>query len=432
MTGLRDTIYALSTAPGRSGVAVVRLSGPQAVDIITRITKLSVPPARRMAVRKLYSGADVIDEAMVVWFEKGASFTMEEMVEFHLHGGRATVSGILGLLSGLSGLRHAEPGEFTRRALESGRMDLLEVEALADLINAETEEQRKQAISLMTGDGYAKSREWRGTFLHALALLEASIDFADEEDAPDDVSAKVEALIGTLRSDLMEAIDGARVAAQVRDGFRVALVGAPNAGKSTLMNALSKRQAAITSPYAGTTRDVIDIACDFNGLPVILQDMAGLREATDPVEKMGVSRALETAANADLRIFLTCPDAPLTAAEGLMKEGDIQIQTKCDAYDTGSGLAVSALTGEGMASLVCRIVERLSHGGGTSAVFARERQIVCLKTALQHLEECGIAQESEIKAEHLRGGVTAMNHLFGIIGTEEILGQIFSQFCIGK
>ncbi len=432
MESLRDTIYALSSAPGRAGVAVVRLTGPQAIEILDKITELPLPPARKMVVRKIFSAGDVIDEAMVVWFDQGASFTSERMVELHLHGGKATVSGALSLLASLPDLRHAEPGEFTRRALESGRMDLVEVEALVDLINAETEEQRKQALSLMAGDGHAKAREWRGVFLHALALLEASIDFADEEDAPDDVSVEVKRLIEALRSELSDAIKGSRVAAQVRDGFHIALVGAPNAGKSTLMNALAKRQAAITSPYAGTTRDVIDVACDFDGFPVVLQDMAGLREATDPVEKIGISRAFETAESADLRIFLSSLDAPLEKVDGLEKPGDIRLQTKCDVHPAGAGLAVSAVTGEGLETLVGCIVERLSGHERSSAVFARERQIECLRIAYQEVDACMGVVAPEIVAEHLRGGVAAMNHLFGEIETEEILGKIFSQFCIGK
>ena len=432
MESLRDTIYALSSAAGRAGVAVVRLTGPQAIEILEKITENRLPPARRMVVRKIYSGSDVIDEAMVVWFDEGASFTSEQMVELHLHGGRATVSGALALLATMPDLRHAEPGEFTRRALESGRMDLVEVEALADLINAETEEQRKQALSLMVGDGHAKAEEWRGKFLHALALLEASIDFADEEDAPDDVSSEVDELIDALRSELSDTIRGSQVAAQVRDGFHIALVGAPNAGKSTLMNALAKRQAAITSPYAGTTRDVIDVACDFDGYPVVLKDMAGLRDATDPVEKIGISRALDALANADMRLFLSSADAPLVGADGLLKPGDLCLQTKCDVYPADNGLAVSAVTGEGLEDLVNRIVEQLSRHDGSSAVFARERQIECLKAAHQAVNACADVDEPELAAELLRGGVTAMNDLFGEIDTEEILGKIFSQFCIGK
>lgn len=432
MDNQRDTIFALSSAPGRAGVAVIRLTGPEAVEILEEITKKPVPDERRMVVRRIYSATELIDEAMVVWFEEGASFTSEKMAELHLHGGRATVSGVLAVLASIGNLRSAEPGEFTRRAMDSGRMDLVEVEALADLINAETEEQRKQALSLMVGDGHVKAKEWRDLFLQALALLEASIDFADEEDAPDDVTDKVAELMATLRVELGAAVEGSRAAARVRDGFRIALVGAPNVGKSTLMNALAKRQAAITSPYAGTTRDVIEVSCDFQGYPVVLQDMAGLRDAKDPVEKIGVSWALKTAAEADLRLFLESPDAQLIGVDELKQPGDISLRTKCDVYAASDGMAISAVTGLGLKELVAQIVSRASDGEGSMAVFARERQIVRLREALDQLDACSKSVEPELMAEHLRGGVIAMNHLFGGIETEEVLGHIFSQFCIGK
>lgn len=432
MESHRDTIYALSSAPGRAGVAVIRLTGSQAVETLKIITKSPLPPARKMMVRSIWSSSQIADEAMVVWFEAGASFTSEQMVELHTHGGRATVSAVLDLLSQVSGLRSAEPGEFTRRAMESGRMDLIEVEALADLIDAETEEQRKQALSLMVGDGHAKAKEWRTMFLRALALLEASIDFADEEDAPEDVSSAVNELLYALRVELGAAISGSKTAATVRDGFRIALVGAPNVGKSTLMNALANRQAAITSPIAGTTRDIIEVYCDFRGYPVILQDMAGIRDADDPVEMIGVSWALEAAASADLRLFLTSGDAASLERADLELPGDILVATKSDVFPSSEGLALSAKTGAGVDDLVDLIVRRISCGSSVSTVFARERQIECLRVALAHVETCSDLSEAELIAENLRGGIMAMNHLFGEIGNEEVFGEIFSKFCIGK
>lgn len=432
MESQRDTIYALSSAPGRAGVAVIRLTGNQALETLGKITKGPLPPARKMVVRAIWSPTELVDEAMVVWFEAGASFTSEQVVELHIHGGRATVSGVLGVLSKITGMRGAEPGEFTRRAMDSGRLDLVEVEALADLINAETEEQRKQALSLMVGDGRTKALEWRDMFLQALALLEASIDFADEEDAPEDVSDTVGELLKTLRSELGDAVKGSTVAASVRDGFRIALVGAPNAGKSTLMNALAKRQAAITSPIAGTTRDIIEVYCDFRGFPVVLQDMAGIRDTDDPIERIGVSWALEAAKSADMRLFLSSHDAPLMDRQGLEKPDDVNLVTKSDIFPGSSGLAVSAVNGDGIDALVDVIVRRVSGGGSANSVFARERQIECLRSALMHVEECSELDAPELIVENLRGGIAAMNHLFGDIGNEEILGAIFSQFCIGK
>lgn len=432
MESHRDTIYALSSAPGRAGVAVIRLTGGQAVETLKLITKAPLPPVRKMLVRSIWSTTQIVDEAMVVWFEAGASFTSERMVELHTHGGRATVSGVLDLLSKIPGLRSAEPGEFTRRAMESGRMDLVEVEALADLIDAETEEQRKQALSLMVGDGHTKAKEWRAMFLKALALLEASIDFADEEDAPEDVSSAVSELLDGLRIELGAAISGSRAAATVRDGFRIALVGAPNVGKSTLMNVLANRQAAITSPIAGTTRDIIEVYCDFKGYPVILQDMAGIRASDDPVETIGISWALEAAASADMRLFLASDDAPSLNGSNLEKPGDILVSTKSDVFPGSVGFAISAKTGSGVDDLVSLIVRRISHCSSVSTVFARERQIECLRVALGHVETCRDLCEPELVAENLRGGITAMNHLFGRIGNEEVFGEIFSKFCIGK
>ncbi len=432
MESHRDTIFALSSAPGRAGVAVIRLTGSQALETLEIITKSPLPPARKMVVRSIWSSTQILDEAMVVWFEAGSSFTSEQMAELHTHGGRATVSGVLDLLSRAPGLRCAEPGEFTRRAMESGRMDLVEVEALADLIDAETEEQRKQALSLMVGDGHAKAKEWRTMFLQALALLEASIDFADEEDAPEDVSSTVSELLDVLTAELGVAVTGSRAAATVRDGFRIALVGAPNVGKSTLMNVLANRQAAITSPIAGTTRDIIEVHCDFRGFPVILQDMAGIRESNDPVEMIGVSWAMEAAASADLRLFLESGDAPSLDRSELERPGDIIVSTKSDLFSGPTGLALSAKTGSGIDDLVKLIVSRISEGKSASTVFARERQIECLRVALAHVETCKDLDEPELVAENLRSGIVAMNHLFGEIGNEEVFGEIFSKFCIGK
>lgn len=432
MESQRDTIYALSSAPGRAGVAVIRLTGKQAIESLKQITRSPLPPVRKMVVRAIWSPTEPIDEAMVVWFDHGASFTSEQMVELHVHGGRASVASVLGVLSEIPGLRSAEPGEFTRRAMESGRMDLVEVEALADLINAETEEQRKQALSLMVGDGHAKAMQWRGMFLQALALLEASIDFADEEDAPEDVTRAVADLLETLKAELATAIGGSKVAARVRDGFRIALVGAPNAGKSSLMNVLSNRQAAITSPVAGTTRDIIEVYCDIEGYPVVLLDMAGIRDTDDPVEKIGVARALDTASSADMRLFLCSPDAGALKKQVEEMPGDARISTKSDIYSSKIGIAVSSKTGEGIDALVEQIVARIAGGGPASAVFARERQIECLKAALGYVQACEANSASELVAENLRGGIASMNHLFGEIGNEEVFGEIFSQFCIGK
>ncbi len=427
-----DTIFALSSAPGRAGVAVVRISGPQAVVILDKITKSALPDPRVLVVRELIADAELIDKAMVVWFQEGRSFTSELVVELHLHGGRATVASILNLLSDFENTRAAAPGEFTRRALENGRMDLVSVEALADLIDAETDEQRKQALNLMNGAGGREARKWRQDLVRALALLEASIDFADEDDAPEDVSDEVAEIVSDLRAQMMEAIEGSKAAARVRDGFRIALVGAPNAGKSTLMNALARRDASIISPIAGTTRDIIEVAADFGGYPVILLDTAGLRETTDLVESIGVERALKAAKEADIRLFLGTEDAPWIEATDLFVEGDIRVWTKSDLYKAPSGLPLSAISGDGLIDLISAVMEKIGSAERGNAVFARQRQVACLARCVDQLEFCVGVMEPELRVEHLRSGVDAMNELFGDASANEILGEIFSTFCIGK
>ena len=298
-----DTIFAQATALGRAGVSVVRISGPLAHEICARIA--GPLPAHRASALRMVKDVDggFIDQALILRFDAPASFTGEDVVELHLHGSIAIMRRVLGELGQFEGARVAQPGEFTRRALENGRLDLVQVEGLADLIEAETEAQRKQALRVLSGALGEKIENWRRSLIRAAALLEATIDFADE-DVPVDVSDEVRDLLDGVDNALLREIEGTKAAERIRTGFEVAIVGAPNVGKSTLLNRLAGREAAITSSIAGTTRDVIEVRMDLGGLPVTLLDTAGIRDSTDEIETLGVELALRRASQADLRIFL--------------------------------------------------------------------------------------------------------------------------------
>ena len=427
---MTDTIFALATAPGRAGVGVVRISGPAAFAVVEKLTGRAVPEKRKMVLRQLIAGGTVLDEALVVVFEEGQSFTGEVVAELHIHGGRATASGVLEALSHIGLCRIAHPGEFTRRALENGRLDLAQVEGLADLIDAETEAQRTQAMALMKGELSGLGRQWRESLIAALALIEASIDFADEDDAPVDVSDDVSAAISSVYSEMQQALAGAGVAERIREGFVVALVGAPNAGKSSLMNALIGREAAIASPIPGTTRDIIEVVCDFEGVPVILSDMAGLRATDDEVEGIGVDRARQRAADADLRVFLSAPDVDddRTVERG---SGDLEVMTKADLGAHGA-LSVSVVSGFGLPELRKKIADALKQRVARSSLLGRERQKIAVRNALDALDQARREDREEIRSALLRSAIRELSGLLGEVGVEDILDDIFSRFCMGK
>lgn len=426
-----DTIYALATARGRSGLAVVRISGPDAFAAGLALCG-SLPAARVAGLRRLTWGGELLDEALVVSFAEGASFTGEAVVELHCHGGPAVVGAVLRALSAQPGLRLAEPGEFTRRALENGVLDLAQVEGLADLIDAETEAQRRQAVRVLSGSVGQKVDGWRRDLIRAGALLEATIDFADE-DVPVDVSPEVLALIDGLMADLGREAAGVTAAERIRDGFEVAIVGAPNAGKSTLLNQLAGREAAITSEIAGTTRDVIEVRMEIAGLPVTFLDTAGLRETEDRLERAGIERALARAEAADLRLFLT-DGSPLPLEPA---GDDLVVLGKADTKSGWSGLAVSGKTGLGVPELMARIGEILGERVGSAGALVRERHRVAVTSAIRSLAESRaevVRADSrvELAAEHLRQAVRALDALVGRVDVEDLLGEIFASFCIGK
>lgn len=426
-----DTIFALASAQGRAGVAVLRLSGPQAHWAVAQMCPL--PRVRQAALRRLVWNGDVLDEALVLLFAEGASFTGESSAELQVHGSLAVVSSLLKVLSGLPGLRLAEAGEFTRRALENGQLDLAQVEGLADLIEAETEAQRRQAMRVFSGALGRQVETWRLELVRAAALVEATIDFADE-DVPVDVTPEVRSLIDGLVLALRTELAGAKAAERVRHGFEVAIVGLPNAGKSTLLNALAGREAAITSEMAGTTRDVIEVRMDISGLAVTLLDTAGLRESSDVVEQIGVERGLSRARAADLRVFLLT-----TPKDAMMLEpqtDDIVVLGKADTI-TGGERAVSGKTGAGVDWLVSEIAVRLQARAASAGLLIRERQRIAMLKALAGLEAAAdglefVATRPELVAADLRASIRALEMMVGRIDVEDLLDEIFLSFCIGK
>lgn len=424
-----DTIFAQATAQGRAGVAVVRISGPGALGAAKALA--GDLPAKGRALRRLRDrDGMLLDEALVLTFPEGRSFTGEETVELHLHGSSAVMSAVLRVLGDQPGLRMAEAGEFTRRAMENGRLDLAEVEGLADLVDAETEAQRRQALAILGGETGRRAEAWRADLLRAAMLIEATIDFV-EEDVPVDVFPEVTEIVTRVATMFEAELAGFGAAERVRSGFEVAIVGPPNVGKSSLLNRLAGREAAITSDIAGTTRDVIEVRMDLAGLAVTFLDTAGLRDASDAVERIGIARAQNRATQADLRLHLLEPGgAPILAAEA----DDIILVSKADIHDGGD---ISAVTGEGVDRLLDRIGAVLSERVGNAGVIVRERHRRAidrardaLRRGLTHIRQG--ETEADMSAEEIRTAIRSVESLVGRIDVEDVLGEIFSSFCIGK
>ena len=424
-----DTIFALGTPRGKSGVAVVRLSGRDASSVLARLAG-NMPEPRRASLRNLSNGGEILDQALVLWLPGPDSFTGEDVVELHLHGSIATVNAVLRVLNNWPGLRLADPGEFTRRALENERLDLAQVEGLSDLVEAETEAQRRQAMRVLSGALGDRASDWRKRLIRAAALLEATIDFADEE-VPVDVTPEVTDLMSGVSAELRAEADGVEMAERIRDGFEVAIVGPPNIGKSTLLNALAGRDAAITSDIAGTTRDVIEVRMDLRGLPVTFLDTAGLREAGDEIEALGIERAKDRAEQADLRVILMQRRDAVPVLEP--RGDDIVAVPKSDLGDGD----FSAVTGEGLDELTSRIGGVLESRASVAGNAIRERHRISMERAIEAL---GIATDrlenapelAELIAEDLRVAIRALDSLVGRVDVEHILDDIFANFCIGK
>lgn len=441
---MRDSIFALATAPGRAAVAVVRLSGSHVGEALVRLAG-PLPPARLATLRRLRSeDGGTIDQALVLWFEGPASYTGEDSAELHLHGGRAVVERVMMRLVEL-GLRMAEPGEFTRRAFENGKLDLAQAEAVADLVDAETDSQAKQALDQLGGALSKRYDLWRETLLEALALLEAAVDFPDE-DLPEDVAARAHPAMQALLVELDRALTDADRGRRVRDGYRIALIGAPNAGKSSLLNALVERDAAIVTATPGTTRDVIETPLVLAGYKVLLADTAGVRETTDEIEGEGVRRARRWAEDADLRLWVVdsrSADDAWRQVGGLVRADDILVLNKSDlpgdVVDVkfgGERMECSTWNTVDMDKLrdrlQARVVEALSGADFPAATRLRHTENLreargCLGRALSTNPEL-----IEVMAEEVRLAARALARITGRIDPEQVLGKVFSSFCIGK
>jgi tRNA modification GTPase len=440
VTQFEDTIYALSSGASKAAVAVVRVSGSRARDVLTSLC--GVLPAPRVAtVREVRRPGDsrVIDKALVLWFEGPHSFTGEDCAELHVHGSPGIVRLVLDELRGFDGLRPAEAGEFTRRAFANGKLDLVEVEGLADVLDAETEQQVRQALYHADGEASKIFADWRAGITRSLSMVEACIDFSDQEGVEREARQHVGVSVGELCGVISRELEKYERGRRIRSGVRVALVGAPNAGKSSLMNRLAARDVAIVSEEAGTTRDVIEVALNLCGYAVDLVDTAGLRTQIDSkAEQIGVARALNQAKEADLILLVGACDAPWPQNSAVDSE-TIRIWNKvdlaCEEVPAEADIAVSAVTGEGLDDLLTSLERRVTAMCEMSepAALVRERQVHAVETCLRHLEVAlDDRLDLEIVAEELRLAAQSLERLIGRIDVEDLLNDIFSRFCIGK
>jgi tRNA modification GTPase len=454
-----DTIFAVASGVGRAAIAILRISGPEA-GLVWRAMAGGLPPARQARYVHLRDrpGGNSLDRCLALWFPGPASFTGEDCVEFHLHGGRAVVAGVVKALDRIAGCRPAVAGEFTRRAFLNGKLDLSEVEGLADLINAETEAQRVQALRQLSGQLGRSAEAWRRRLVEALAAVEAEIDFSDEADVGGGGVARACRIAAAVGAEIAAALDDGQRGERLREGYMVVIAGAPNSGKSTLLNALARRDAAIVSPYEGTTRDVIEVHLDLQGLPVMLVDTAGWRETADPVEATGIQRGRDRAAAADLLLLLRRHgDAAMPSVAGaeqlrIMTMADLRCgagsnsempqalpggDRACGAAPEGQeaseGLAVSALTGFGIDALLDEIARRAHRTlAGGHAIITRDRHRRALQEAWASLRRLNESAPVELVAEDLRRAALSLAAVAGRIGAEDILDEIFASFCIGK
>lgn len=437
---MTDTIFALATPPGRGAVAIIRISGPDTARVLEAIGAGGVKP-RLASVRNITHEARLIDQALILRFVGPNSYTGEDSAELHLHGGRAVIEAAsLALIA--NGLRPAEAGEFTRRAFQNGRMDLAQAEAVADLIDAETEAQKAQALGQLDGALSQTYAGFRRDLLKALSLVEAEIDFPDEE-VPDNLARTAGPVLDQLIDDLNAALADSDRGRRVREGYRIVLIGETNAGKSSLFNALTSREAAIVTPIAGTTRDVLDADIMIGGYAVTLSDTAGLRDSDDVVEAEGIRRARLRAENADLRLWVRTPSETAIddPASHFARPDDLQILNKADlgALEPVPGmahLAVSTQSGQGLSELHDWISERLARdlSGADFPAVTRERHRRRLVEALADVQAGRRALDiaPEMAGDDLRRAADALSRVTGAIGVEDILGEVFSSFCIGK
>ncbi|MEZ5819589.1 MAG: tRNA uridine-5-carboxymethylaminomethyl(34) synthesis GTPase MnmE [Bradyrhizobium sp.] len=440
-----QTIFALSTGRPPSAIAIVRVSGPEAgTALATLAGKLPKP---RVATRALLrdAGSQPMDDAVVLWFPGSASATGEDVAEFHVHGGRAVLASLFAALSVMENIRAAEPGEFTRRAFENGKLDLTEAEGLDDLIHADTDRQRRQALRQLRGLLGERARDWRAQIIEASALIEAGIDFSDEGDVPAELIAPALAKLRALLIEIEQVLAAQGHTERLRDGLVVAIAGPPNVGKSTLINQLARREVAIVSPHAGTTRDIIEVQLDLDGYPVTVIDTAGIRDTDDPVEQEGVRRARARAGEADLVLWLSdAPGAPVDyqgkAPVWLVRNKIDLVRSDALATDSqGRPMAefrISARSGAGMPELLEALVDFAQDyfGGSEGGLIARERQRMLVKDAADSLRRAiGVVGEGEeLAAEDLRAAARSLGRLLGRVDVEDVLDVIFREFCVGK
>ncbi|RWD00454.1 MAG: tRNA uridine-5-carboxymethylaminomethyl(34) synthesis GTPase MnmE [Mesorhizobium sp.] len=436
---LSDSIVALSSGRLPAGIAVIRISGPKTRFVVETIAG-SVVKERRAVYRKLTAAdGSVIDRGLVLFLPGPGSFTGEDIAEFQVHGGRAVAAKMLETIAGFDGVRHAEPGEFTRRAFLNGRLDLVETEALADLVNAETEAQRRFAVRNAEGAQSELYANWRRRLIHARAMIEAEIDFADEEDVPGSVAETVWTDVRAMIGEIDRHVDGFRAAEIIRDGFEVVILGAPNAGKSSLFNALARREAAIVTDEPGTTRDLLEVVLDLDGIRVRVTDTAGLREAPGKVEAIGIEKARVKAGGADLLLLLEDMAAPVDAGAVPSDAPLLRIGTKADLVERGAAAVkydavISTLDGTGLAELLAEIGRRAAEAVGDSGdvLPSRLRHVELLKEAKSLLAAALSDQGLELRAEELRLAADRVGRITGAVDVEDLLDVIFSQFCIGK
>jgi len=442
------TIFALSSGPGISGIAVIRVSGKNASKVVKKLTGSKLPVPRVATLKKFSKNGEkeLIDQGVIIWFPAPNSYTGEDLAEFHVHGSRAVIKAMHSAISKIENCRLAEPGEFTKRAFQNGRINLLKAESISDLISSETEIQRKQAIKAMTGSSSERFNTWREKLLKTLSYVEAKIDFP-EEDLPKDIILKIQKTSNSILNEIKKALDDQKVGERIREGFKVAIVGPPNSGKSSLLNYLSKRDVAIVSEIAGTTRDVIETHLNLDGYPVIVSDTAGIRRSKNEIEKKGIKIALKRAENADLRIVIvSAKNIKFTRVlESLLTKNSILVVNKSDLikrklntkFKKYDHVLVSIKKDINLNKLIRKIKSKLKNKFITSEdiLITRERHRQNLINCVHHLEKFHkkkTAQDFDKAAEDIRLATRHLGMIVGKVDVEELLGSIFNDFCIGK
>ena len=442
------TIYALSTGPGISGIAVIRVSGKNTAEVIKKLTGSKLPVPRVATLKKFNKngGKELIDEGVIIWFPAPNSYTGENLAEFHVHGSRAVINAMHSAISKIKNCRLAEPGEFTKRAFQNGKINLLKAESIADLISSETEIQRKQALKIMSGKSADKFNSWREKLLKILSHVEAKIDFPDEG-LPKKIITEVQKTSNTVLTEIKKTLDDQNVGERIREGFKIAIIGPPNSGKSSLLNYLSKRDVAIVSEIAGTTRDVIETHLNLDGYPVIISDTAGIRSSKNEIEKKGIKIALKRAGDADLRlVIVSAKNVDFTGVlKGLLTKNAILVVNKSDLikgklnskFKKYENVLISIKKDSNLNKLITKIKSKLKNKFTTAEdiLITRERHRQNLKNCAQHLEKFQkkkSAQDFDKAAEDLRLATRHLGMIVGKVDVEELLGSIFNDFCIGK